>query len=223
MKNLLVVFFGLSLLVISFAGVCQAADIADDSGDSNIIVVTTDPIDKTVDDNETLTDDTNDVTDSVDDTDSIDDTDSDDSVDEADPPIPFPVFVDIKPGSCPNPLNVKSKGMLPVAILGTEDLDVLDVDPSSIRLEGVAPQRSGIEDVSTPLNNEEDCYDHGVDGYDDLILKFDTQEVVEAVVAALGTDVVDGDELLLTLTGVLGDGTAIEGQGTVIIIKKGKK
>ena len=28
------------------------------------------------------------------------------------------ITVDIKPGSCPNPLNLKSNGVLPVAILG---------------------------------------------------------------------------------------------------------
>ena len=44
------------------------------------------------------------------------------------------VAVDIKPGSCPNPLNIKSKGVLPVAILGTEDFDVKDIKVNSIRI-----------------------------------------------------------------------------------------
>ena len=61
-------------------------------------------------------------------------------------------------------------------------------------------------------------YDHGPDGYDDLTLKFKTQEVVEA----LG-DVNDGDELTLKLTGELYDGTPIEGEDVVVIKKKGKK
>ena len=34
------------------------------------------------------------------------------------------VPIDIKPQSCPNPLNVNSKGVLPVAILGTDTFDV---------------------------------------------------------------------------------------------------
>ena len=38
------------------------------------------------------------------------------------------VFVDIKPGSCPNPLNTGSKGVLPVAIAGTVDFDVTVID-----------------------------------------------------------------------------------------------
>jgi hypothetical protein len=54
--------------------------------------------------------------------------------------IPLPpmsdIYIDIKPQSFPNPLNVKSKGVLPVAILGTEDFDVSEIDVSSILLEG---------------------------------------------------------------------------------------
>jgi len=42
------------------------------------------------------------------------------------------VTIDIKPGGCPNKLDVKSKGMLPVAILGTEDFDVFTIDVASI-------------------------------------------------------------------------------------------
>ena len=51
------------------------------------------------------------------------------------------VPMDIKPTSCPNPLNKKDKGVLPVAILGTEDYDVTMVDPSSVQLAGVVPLR----------------------------------------------------------------------------------
>lgn len=70
------------------------------------------------------------------------------------------VDVDIKPGSCPNPLNLKSKGVLPVAVLGTEEFDVTTIDPLSILLsreeveEGVAPIRSDYEDVATPFEGE---------------------------------------------------------------------
>ena len=40
------------------------------------------------------------------------------------------VLINIKPGSYPNSLNVKSKGVLPVAILGTAVFDVMTIDPS---------------------------------------------------------------------------------------------
>jgi hypothetical protein len=131
------------------------------------------------------------------------------------------VIVDIKPGSCPNPLNVKDKGVLPVAILGSEDFDVFNIDPASIRLESVAPIRSNWEDVAAPAPDTGDvceCTTKGPDGYIDFTLKFDTQEIVEE----LG-ELNDGDVLPLILTGVDIDGTPIEGSDCVVIIQKGKK
>ncbi len=58
---------------------------------------------------------------------------------------------DIKPGSCPNPLNVKSNGVLPVAILGTATFDVNDIDVSTLEINGVSPIKSSIEDVAAPV------------------------------------------------------------------------
>jgi hypothetical protein len=130
------------------------------------------------------------------------------------------VNIDIKPSSCPNPLNVNDKGVLPVAILGSEDFDVFNIDPASIRLEGVAPVRSSYEDVTTPMPIDAeicDCTTEGPDGYLDLTLKFKVQEIVAALV-----EVNDGEELELTLTGVLHDGTPIEGKDCILIISKGK-
>jgi len=131
------------------------------------------------------------------------------------------IQIDIKPGSCPNPLNVKDKGILPVAVLGSENYDVLNIDPASIRLEGVAPIRSSYEDVATPVSNKTDdcdCTTEGPDGYLDLVLKFDAQEIV----AVLG-GLYDGDMYLLTLTGEDLSGTSIEGTDCVVIIAKGNK
>jgi len=150
------------------------------------------------------------------------------------PSIIIPVFVDIKPQSCPNPLNIKGgyakgnpqshhedirrrKSVLPVAILGTEGFDVTTVDLSTVLLEGAAPIRSAIEDVSTPFDGELcGCTTEGADGFDDLTLKFYRQEIV----AALG-DVQDGDEVVLTLTGALNDGTPIDGADCVLILSHG--
>jgi hypothetical protein len=135
---------------------------------------------------------------------------------------PFPVPVDIKPQSCRNPLNVKSKGVLPVAILGTDDFDVNQVDPASVELVGVSPLRWALEDVATPyepfVGKEDafDCTDEGPDGYMDLTFKFDIQEIV----AALG-DVNDGDVLVLSLTGRLMGGEGFVGEDVVVILKKG--
>ena len=133
--------------------------------------------------------------------------------------VPKAVDVDIKPASCPNPLNVKSKGVLPVAILGSEDLDVNAINIASVRLDGVAPVRSSYEDVAAPLAdaNECECTTEGPDGYLDLTLKFKTQEIVEVI-----GEVNHGDVLTLPLTGVLFGERPIEGADCVVIHGKHK-
>jgi hypothetical protein len=136
-----------------------------------------------------------------------------------------PVAIDIKPGSCPNPLNVKSGGVLPVAVLGTADFDVTHIEPESIRLHGVPALRFGFEDVSTPFEGLTDncggCTSQGADGFMDMTFKFDKA----AVVAALG-GVQDGSCVKVALTGELRDefgGSPIHGSDSVKIRKRGKK
>jgi hypothetical protein len=136
--------------------------------------------------------------------------------------IPTPallVIVDIKPGSCPNPLNVKSSGVLPVAILGTADFDVTTIDATSIRLAGVSPLRSSIEDIGGPANDSNDCNctEDGPDGLADLTLKFKTERIVEAI-----GDVNEGDVLTLELAGVLIGERPIEGADCVVVGGKHK-
>ena len=126
------------------------------------------------------------------------------------------VALDIKPGSCTNPINVNSKGVIPVAILGSANLDVSKINLNSILLEGVAPIRSSCEDVATPNN----CNAQTDDGYQDLVLKFDNQSIVGALVNA--GEIYDGDTLPLTMTGEL-DGVPFEVTDNILIIKKGKK
>ena len=119
-----------------------------------------------------------------------------------------PALVDIKPGSVPNSVNQKSKGVLPVAILGTADFDVTEVefdsllfgDPLLIDNGGtaVSPLRSALEDVSG-------------DGLLDLTLKFSTRDLVEF--GALGSDTVEG-----LLTGALLDGTPFAGMDSIRIV-----
>ncbi|MHC4455702.1 MAG: hypothetical protein ACYS0I_01220 [Planctomycetota bacterium] len=129
------------------------------------------------------------------------------------------IDVDIKPGSCPNPVNVKSKGVLPVAVLGAEGFDVNMIDVASVRLAGVAPIRSSYEDVAAPVAEANDCNctEEGPDGYTDLTLKFKTQEIV----GALG-DVNDRDVVPLTLEVVLQDETPIEGVDCIVVRGKSK-
>ena len=91
--------------------------------------------------------------------------------------------IDIKPGSCPNSWNRESNGVLPVAILGTEDFDVTEIDVSSVTIsradgtggsvgpnEGPPGPHSDFEDVGTPFEGEEcDCHEAGGDGILDLV------------------------------------------------------
>ena len=137
------------------------------------------------------------------------------------------VAIDIKPGSCPNPLNVGSKGVLPVAILGTEEFDVTRIAPESVFLEGVAPTRWSLEDVAAPYEpfiGKEDCMDcteEGPDGYPDLTLTFSRQSVV----ATLEEPVEDRECRVLTLTGTLTEdagGTQIVGEDVIRIQVGGK-
>jgi hypothetical protein len=117
-------------------------------------------------------------------------------------PPPPPATLDIKPGSCPNPINVKSQGVVPMAIVGTEDFDVSDIDPSTILIGGAAPIRWKIADVATTFEGELcDCHDAMGDGWMDLTLKFKTQDLVHLL-----TDPV----VQLTLTAMLWDGTPLE-------------
>jgi hypothetical protein len=78
-----------------------------------------------------------------------------------------PIEIDIKPGSDANPINLKSKGVIPVAILMTEDFDALTVDADSVRFgpeeADKRHKRAHVEDVDG-------------DGYLDLLFHFRTQE-----------------------------------------------
>lgn len=129
--------------------------------------------------------------------------------------------MDIKPGSCPNPLNSfpytkerpngkQPHGVLPVALLGTADFDVSSVVASSVRLEGVVPLRYSIEDVSSPAKEPCACNGGEPDGHMDLSFKFGRAEIVEALQGLTG-------EVTLTLVGELEDGTPFEAQDCVTV------
>lgn len=141
------------------------------------------------------------------------------------------VALDIKPTSCPNPLNVKAGGKLPVAIVGTDEFDVTQVDLSTVQLMLVDPVRGDYEDICTPYYpllgkaSQHDCTEEGPDGFMDMMLNFDNRDIAAALELA-GGPLIDGEEILVTLTGNLlpeYGGTLIVGEDVVRIIKKGKK
>jgi hypothetical protein len=129
---------------------------------------------------------------------------------------PLGVNLDIRPEGCPNPLTGRVRGVIPVAVLGTADLDVSAIDVSSLLLEGVAPLNSGYEDVAAPYTGALcGCTEAGPDSFVDLTLKFNAEELISAIAP------LQHGERLLTLTGTLLDGTEIEGQDCMVIVGGG--
>jgi len=111
-------------------------------------------------------------------------------------PPPIEVDIDIKPGSDPNSINLKSRGVVPVAVLTTEDFNASTVDPSTVEFAGAEPVRS-IE-----------CEVDG-DGDLDMLFHFKTQDLN-----------LTEDSTEATLTGMTDDGQPIEGMDTVNIVPK---
>jgi hypothetical protein len=105
--------------------------------------------------------------------------------------------IDIKPGSDPNSINLKSKGVVPVAVLTTDLFDAATVDPETVELEGVAALKWAMDDVDG-------------DGDLDLVLHFSTQELAVPL---------DANSTEATLTGETNDGEAFSGTDSVRIVK----
>jgi hypothetical protein len=105
------------------------------------------------------------------------------------------VSIDIKPGSFPNSINPRSKGVIPVAILTTSAFDATTVDPLSVKFgpDGATEShgRGHIEDVDG-------------DGDQDLVLHFRTQD----------TGIQCGNTSA-SLTGETTNGIAIEGSDSI--------
>jgi len=132
------------------------------------------------------------------------------------------VALDVKPGSCPNPFNLASRGTLPAAVLGGPALDVAALDPASLRLAGVPALRWSVEDVAAPFAGARtscgDCTTGGPDGFPDLVLHFDRRELAAALAGAA-----DGACLLLELRGSLDaahGGGPVRGADVVPVLRK---
>ncbi len=80
------------------------------------------------------------------------------------------VEIDIRPGSEQNPVNPKSNGVLPVAILSSDSFDATQVDPSTVFLAGAPVALRSQQDKY--LTNEEDV---NIDGLTDLVVKIETE------------------------------------------------
>jgi hypothetical protein len=88
------------------------------------------------------------------------------------------VQIDIKPGSDPNSINLGDNGLLPVAILGSEDFDVYTIDLTKpIELGGSGVASRGSWKAPKLAVSFEDVND---DGHTDLVAFFSVQTLVES-------------------------------------------
>jgi hypothetical protein len=80
---------------------------------------------------------------------------------------PTVVRIDVRPHSRRNRVHPSRRGLVPVALLGSADFDVAEVDPTSLALGrgGAAPWRGRVE--TRDVNN---------DGFDDLLARFRQRE-----------------------------------------------
>lgn len=108
--------------------------------------------------------------------------------------------IDIKPGSDTNPINLKSNGNVPVAILGSLDFDAAFVDPSTVTLAGAPVAQQGrrlmvsFEDVNG-------------DHFLDMVLHFETRQL----------KLTDADTQAILLGKTI-DGTKLRGVDVVQIV-----
>lgn len=106
------------------------------------------------------------------------------------------ISIDIKPGSDPNSINLKSKGITPVAVLTDEFFDAKNVLIDSVIFAGASSQKGKPEDIDK-------------DGDLDLMLHFDTQSLQ-----------LTSESAEAVLTGQLADGTLIRGADSVRLVRE---
>jgi hypothetical protein len=114
---------------------------------------------------------------------------------------PLMIEIDVKPGSFPSCFRNDGTGAIPVAIFGSEDLDVTEINPNSIKMDGlkvISKNKSGRLMVAYEDVNE--------DEYMDMVVKI--EDAAGTYDPGMGT---------ATLVGELGNGKHIMGYGDICI------
>ena len=109
--------------------------------------------------------------------------------------------IDIKPGSDPNCFNINGHGVIPVAVLGSATLNVLDIDSSALFFAGLEVRVRG---KKGPLCHGEDS---NGDQFLDLVCQFEDD-------ASMWTPDSSSEA---TLAGALFDGTEFEGTDSICV------
>ena len=109
------------------------------------------------------------------------------------------VIIDIKPGDEQNNINLKSKGVVPVAVLTTDNFYADTIDPTTVEFAGASPVKWKLEDVDD-------------DGDDDMMFHFRTQDLD-----------LDQDSTEATLTAELLTEVMVSGTDEVRIVPLKKK
>lgn len=116
------------------------------------------------------------------------------------------VLIDIKPGGNPNTINLRSKGLLPVAILSSEEVgkefDATTVDPSTVQLAGAGVAVRG---KNKYMVHKEDV---NGDGLTDLVVQIEIEN--------LNPDKLEDGSAILT--GQTSNGIEITGSDKIAIV-----
>ena len=112
------------------------------------------------------------------------------------------VTIDIRPGTMPNPVNLGSNGVVPVAILSDAGFDATTIDPTTVTLASAQVRLRG---NGTPMSSVADV-NH--DGLEDLVVQVSTSALA-----------LTASDTTATLEGSTFDGERVEGVDSVRIVK----
>ena len=129
---------------------------------------------------------------------------------------PSGVHIDIKPNSDPSSYSCKSRGNIPVAVLGSSTFDATQIDAGTV-LFGATGSETGEVHTKKGIASRH-VEDFNEDGFDNMIFHFDFRSTGFSC-----DDIPPGEksvEIAGLLTGELEDGTPIEGEDILRLTSK---